>query len=279
MLGAGLDVAAAESAARCDGVAYVVAEMRVAGARQTRRTRGDGRRVLGRMDMVTGVVRPIVPKPGLDALGYDVGRGVLYGVENDPDAPSVLTIDPKDGSAEESVELPQDVYTAGAVAPDGLFYVRGRSTVQVVDVRDKGRVVRSFDVGREVRLDDFAVRPKDGQIFGVDNARGDLVRIDPRSGRVKRFGRLGVGRVTAAFFDRGGMFRVVGRRMASVDVGGLRSGARKVDVRLVGVHPVRPPRLLDGAGCLKAVPRPVNDVPAPKVAPAPKSASAAAKRA
>lgn len=225
--------------------------------------------------MVTGVVKPIAPKPGLDALGYDPEARVLYGVENSPvdgGAPNVVTIDPEDGSTKASEALPQDVYTAGAVSRDGLFYVRGRNTVQVVDVKDKARVVRSFEVSEDLKLDDFAVRPKDGQIWGVDNAHGDLVRIDPRTGSVKRFGRLGVGRVTAAFFDGDGVFRVAGSRTASVDVAGLRSGARKVDVRRVGVFPARPPKLLDGAGCLKGVPRLANDVAAPQVAPAPEPA-------
>ncbi|MEV4251955.1 hypothetical protein AB0J52_02165 [Spirillospora sp. NPDC049652] len=247
----------------CDGVAYVIAQPRT----------GDGRgqRVLGRLNLVKGTVKTIAPAPDLDALGYNPRDGLLYGVRNraaDGGPPSLQTIVPRDGSVKDSVPLPQDTYTAGAFSRDGLFYVRGRSTVLVVNVRSKARVVRSFEVDSAVRLGDFAARPSDGVLFGVDNAHGDLVRISPRSGTVKRLGRLGVRKVSAAFFDADGTFRVAGDRLAGVDVTDLRASRRQVDVRRVAVHPVRPPALIDGAGCLPAVPRLV-EAPSPRIAPRP----------
>ncbi|MFC5180469.1 DUF6923 family protein [Actinomadura harenae] len=266
--------AVAAGAAHCDGVAYVVARQRVAGTRDAQRSkgrRGDGRRVLGRLDMRTGAVRPIAPKPGLDALGYNTRDGLLYGVENSPvdgGSPNLITIDPRDGATLASVSLPPDAYTAGAISRDGLFYVRGRDDVTVMDVKAKpARIVRSFVLSSDVKLDDFAVRPADGRIYGVDNATGDLVRISPRTGVVKWFGGLALGRVTAAFFDTSGTLRVAGARIASVDVAKLPSRSKHLDVRRVGVLPVRPPKLLDGAGCLKGVPKLVSDAAPPKIAP------------
>ncbi|MFC4912531.1 DUF6923 family protein [Actinomadura gamaensis] len=234
------------------------------------------------MDVLDGSVQPIAPAPGLDALGYDSRDGLLYGVASsavDGTAPTVQAIDPRDGTVLATAPLPQDTYTAGAVSADGLFYVRGRRTIRVVDVTDpkmRMRVVRTFAVRRALLLDDFAVRPKDGLIYGVDDARHVLVRIDPRTERVTRLGRLGVGplgvgslgvgRVSAAFFDAAGTFRIAGDRMVSVDVAKLKARAR-VDARRVAVLSAHPPALVDGAGCLAAVPRVIDDLPSPQVAP------------
>jgi len=161
--------------------------------------------VFGTVDLLSGVFSQISPGGGIgtgsgslgnitfndvDSLSFDPFTGELFAVlrrEGTPNPPDVLF----------QIDLASGTYVADALG----------SGVDYVVIPDDGNT-------QWQDIDDIAVSPYDGRIFGVANASGsndELVTIDKQTGALSLVGVIGVDDVEALAFDvEGNLFGTTG---------------------------------------------------------------------
>ncbi|ADJ43335.1 hypothetical protein AMES_1512 [Amycolatopsis mediterranei S699] len=228
----------------------------------------------------------------INAMGYSAAQNVVYGVADGTragryhgahavriDAAGVVTDLGVIGraGAPKPVWSPVTGATAGAV--DGArWYVRQGSDLYTVDIDPAGadylRVVHRTSlrpVSLAIGVDDFAVDPADGLLYGVSaTSRGDssVVTLDPASGKVAV--------VPGLRFPEGGAYGSVVLAPGAIYATANQAGRRSATFRLPrdGSGPATevatgPPLVSgDAAGCLAEPPaRPPTTSPPPTTPP------------
>ncbi len=214
----------------------------------------------------------------INAMGYSAAQGVVYGVADGTragryhgahavriDAAGVVTDLGVLGraGARQPVWSPVTGATAGAIDGD-RWYVRQGSDLYTVDIdpasADYVRVVHRTalrPVSLAVGVDDFAVDPADGLLYGVSaTSRGDssVVTLDPSSGKVVV--------VPGLRFPDGGAYGSVVLAPGAIYATANRAGQRSVTYRLprdgsgpaTEVSAGRPLVSGDAAGCFAEAP-------------------------
>ncbi|WP_410573962.1 DUF6923 family protein [Amycolatopsis sp. cmx-4-61] len=230
----------------------------------------------------------------INAMGYSAAQDVVYGVADGTragryghgahavriDAAGVVTdlgVIGRAGAHHPVWSLVTGA-TAGAI-DGGRWYVRQGSDLYTVDIDPAGqdylRVVHRTPlrpVSLAVGVDDFAVDPADGLLYGVSTtSRGDssVVAIDPVSGRVAV--------VPGLRFPAGGAYGAVVLAPGTIYATANQAGRRSVTYRLPrdgsgpAVEVASGPPLVssDAAGCLAEAAPPSTTQPPPSTTQSP----------
>jgi len=123
----------------------------------------------------------------IGCIGYSVMDKMIYGLEFNTH--ELLRIDANGEITNLGVPEGLDTsleYYAGNVYPNGKdFFVAGRdsntqidSTYYLIDIFEQQANILEFEGSADVIIQDMAINPRDGAIFGYDSQRNKIVNID-----------------------------------------------------------------------------------------------------
>ncbi len=145
------------------------------------------RSTFGRWDPDTGRRVPVVTLPWrVNALGYDPGHGLFYGLTEEPGRPHAVTVS-VDGAYRDLGVAPVSSHV-GTVA-GGHWYVL--SGLEVVTLGLRPAVTRRVLLSRPVRIGDWDLDPGTGRLVAVSTLNPlapEVVAIDPDTGKVTELG-------------------------------------------------------------------------------------------
>lgn len=169
----------------------------------------------------------LVPIPGIpisaniryNAIGFNFQDGLIYGI--DPDTRTVYRIAPNGLPTSLGVPagLPEQpiLYLAGDVDVNGNYLIlssnpQNPQNQQLFTINVTGGVATvvgaAVTLSQPTEIADFAINPRDGQLYGFDTISRQVARIDRTTGAVTFLPSLSpqIGTVGGTFFDAFGQF-------------------------------------------------------------------------
>ncbi|AFZ17361.1 DUF6923 family protein [Allocoleopsis franciscana] len=169
------------------------------------------------LDPIAGI--PISANIRYNAIGFNFQDGLIYGI--DPDTRTVYRIAPN--GLPTSLGVPAGLpgqpilYLAGDVDVNGNYLVLSSNpqnpqnqTLFTINVAGAAATLvgAAVTLSQPTEIADFAINPRDGQLYGFDTISRQIARINRTTGAVTFLPSLNpqIGTVGGAFFDAFGQF-------------------------------------------------------------------------
>jgi uncharacterized repeat protein (TIGR01451 family) len=169
------------------------------------------------LNPIAGIVIP--PNIRYNAIGFNFQDGLIYGI--DPDTRAVYRIAPN--GVPTSLGVPAGLpgqpilYLAGDVDVNGNYLIlssnpQNPQNQQLFTINVTGAaatlVGTTVTLSQPTDIADFAINPRDGQLYGFDTISRQVARIDRTTGALSFLPSLNpqIGTVGGAFFDAFGQF-------------------------------------------------------------------------